>query len=195
MRLSLLALITLSPAVMPAQKPLAPAEQIKLAVLPLPMAFRATATVLGYDTRGKLVPLRRGTGAMTCLGTDPADKSMFHVACYQNSMEPFMARGRDLRAHGANQNKVDSVRSAEAKSGKIPMPKQGAALWMLTGPWSGVNVKAGTVSAAVKPMYELYVPWATAASLGVPDEPITNGPWLMEPGTAKAHLMFTPSMN
>ena len=183
-----------APATMPAQKPLPPAQQIALAVLPLPREFQADATVLGYNDAGKLVPLRTGKGVMTCLASDPKDAKTFHVACYQNSMEPFMARGRALRADGASDSKVDSVRFAEARSGKLRVPKQAAALWTLTGPWSGVNVEAATISAAIRPLYEVYMPYATAASTGIPAQPTRNGPWLMDPGTPKAHIMFAPSM-
>ena len=188
------AILLSTPAVAPAQNPLPPAQQITLAVLPLPLAFRADATVLGYNAAGKLVTLRAGKGIMTCLASNPKEPATFHVACYQNSMEPFMARGRALRAAGANDAKVDSVRFAEARSGRLRMPKQAAALWTLTGPWTGVDVTAGTVSAAIRPLYEVYMPYATAASTGLPDQPIRNGPWLMDPGTPKAHIMFSPSM-
>ena len=79
---------------------IAPAEeQISAAVLPLPADARAGATVLGYAPDGKLTVLRKGAGAMTCLADDPK-QTTFHVACYHDSMEPFMARGRELRASG-----------------------------------------------------------------------------------------------
>jgi hypothetical protein len=188
------AVLLCSPAVLPAQKPLPAAQQIALAVLPLPQSFRADATVLGYDAAGKLVTLRAGKGNMICLASDPRIPATFHVACYQNSMEPFMARGRALRAAGANEAKVDSVRFAEARSGKLRMPKQAAALWTLTGPWSAVDIPAASVTAAVRPLYEVYMPYATAASTGIPEQPTRNGPWLMDPGTPKAHIMFAPSM-
>lgn len=190
-----LTLLSLLPAALAAQQKVLPAaQQITLAVLPMPNAFRADATVLGYDARGKLVTLRTGKGGMTCLAPNPAE-TQFHVACYANSMEPFMARGRALRASGVKDPKVDSVRYAEAKSGQIPMPKTGAALWTLTGPWNAVNAAAGTVTAAVKPLYEVYMPYATAATTGLPETPMMNGPWLMDPGTPKAHIMFFPSMD
>lgn len=188
------AILLVAPAFVSAQKPLPPAQQIALAVLPLPQSFRAGATVLGYDPAGKLVTLRAGKGVMTCLASDPGNPTLFHVACYQNSMEPFMARGRALRAAGANDAKVDTVRFAEAKSGRLRMPKQAAALWTLTGPWTAVDVNAGTVSTAVRALYEVYMPYATAASTGIPDQPLRNGPWLMDAGTPKAHIMFAPSM-
>ena len=192
-RLTLGTVLSLVPMALAAQVHiLPPAQQIALAVLPLPREFRAGATVLGYDASGKLVTLRRGSGPMICLADDPK-QPQFHVACYHNTMEPFMARGRDLRAHGVKDPEVDTVRYAEVRSGKIPMPKQ-AALWMLTGPRSAVNVATATVGKEVLPLYEVYLPGATAASTGLPASPQPVGPWLMDPGTPKAHIMFTSSM-
>jgi hypothetical protein len=108
------------------------AQQITAAVLPLPQEFRADARVLGYQTgRRGLVPLRAGKGAFTCLAADPAAKE-FHVACYHQSLEPFMARGRALRASGVTGDQVDSTRFAEVRSKKLAMPAQAAALYSLT---------------------------------------------------------------
>ena len=173
------------------QKPLPPAQQIALAVLPLPMNFRAGATVLGYNGAGKLVTLRAGNGTMTCLAGVPGD-SVFHAACYANTMEPFMSAGRALRAQKV-QN-VDSARFAQVKAGTIRMPEQPAALWALDGPMSGVDTRAGTVTSAIKLRYSVYTPFATATSTGLPDQPMAQGPWLMDAGTPKAHIMFTMTM-
>ena len=116
----------------PAAPPLTEAQQIASAVLPLPAEFRDGARVLGYRTgSAQLVPLREGNGAFTCLATDPAAE--FHLACYHNSMEPFMARGRALRAQGVKGAQVDTVRFAEVKSGKLTVPTQPAALYQLFG--------------------------------------------------------------
>jgi hypothetical protein len=194
MRYSAVAVLLAVPMLACAQKPLPPAQQIALAVLPLPAPLRAGASVLGYNPAGKLVALRTGKGEMTCLASDPKDTTTFHVACYHNSMEPFMARGRELRAQGADTRTVEATRFAEAGSGKLAVPKQAAALWMLTGPWKAVDAKAGTVTSEVKPMYVVYTPYATSASTGLLDQPVGSGPWLMDAGTAKAHIMFTQSM-
>jgi hypothetical protein len=41
--------------------------------------------------------------------------------------------------------------------------------------------------------YVVYMPYATAASTGLPESPIApNHPWLMNPGTHKAHMMISP---
>jgi hypothetical protein len=185
-------LLGMVPASLAAQgRPMSPAHQIALAVLPLPMQFRANATVLGYDASGALVPLRRGTGEMICLATDPK-LAQFHVACYHKSLEPFMLRGRQLRAGGMKKDEqVDSARFAEIKAGTLKMPSRGA-LWTLSGPMSAVDTSADTVGTAVRPLYVVYLPYATAATTGLPDTPIPGMPWLMDPGTAKAHIMIVP---
>ena len=109
------------------------AQQIAAAVLALPPEFRADAKVLGYSgSSHQLVTLREGKGPFTCLADDPAQKE-FHVACYHQAMEPFMARGRALRASGVKGDKVDSARFAEVRAGKLAMPKQPAAMYQLFG--------------------------------------------------------------
>ena len=82
-----------------AQAPAPEPQQIAAAVLPLPAAMRDGAGVMGYRTAGRLEVLRPARNGMQCLADDPAD-DRFHVACYSTSMEPFMARGRELRAAG-----------------------------------------------------------------------------------------------
>jgi hypothetical protein len=166
-------------------------EQVTAAVLPLPADARAGATVLGYAADGKLVTLRKGTGSMTCLADDPRI-AQFHVACYHDSMEPFMLRGRELRASGVTGTQVDTVRFREVKAGTLKLPNHPASLYSLTG--GSFDPKTGTTTGS-RLLYVVYIPNATAASTGLPDRPQENGPWIMFAGTPKAHIMFTPRMN
>jgi hypothetical protein len=171
--------------------PLPDAQQVAAAVLPLPTEFRESARVLGYhEGSPKLIPLREGSGAFTCLATDPSQKD-FHVACYHKSMEAFMARGRELRASGVTGDRVDTVRFAEVKSGKIAMPKQPASLYQLFG--GTFDAVTGTISGS-RPLFVIYIPGATAATTGLTDKPVQGSPWLMYPGTPKAHIMLVPKM-
>jgi hypothetical protein len=172
--------------------PIAPAdEQVAAAVLPLPAEMRASASVLGYNADGKLVSLKKGTGGMICLADDPKI-AQFHVACYHEAMEPFMARGRDLRASGVTGTQVDTVRFREAKSGTLKIPSQPSSLYSLTG-GTGFDAKTGTAPGA-RWLYVVYIPYATAASTGLSDKPQEGAPWIMFAGTPKAHIMFTPRM-
>ena len=186
------ALIVLAATVAPAQTPtMASADdQMAAAVLPLPTDARASATVLGYGADGKLITLRKGTGSMTCLADDPKE-DRFHVACYHDSMEPFMARGRELRTSGVTGTQVDSVRFREAKAGTLKLPNHPASLYSLTG---GKFDPATKTAPGARWLYVVYIPYATSATTGLSDKPQENAPWIMFPGTPKAHIMFVPKM-
>ena len=164
-------------------------QQIAAAVLPLPAEGRAAARVMGYGADGKLVVLREGK-VMTCLASDPK-MDRFHVACYHESMEPFMARGRALRGEGVKGDQVDSVRFKEAKAGSLKLPSSPASLFSLTG--GAFDAKTGTAPGA-KHLYVVYIPYATSESTGLSTKPNGTQPWIMFPGTPKAHIMFTASM-
>jgi hypothetical protein len=166
------------------------AQQIAAAVLPIANEFREGATVLGYGADGRMTTLRAGNGPYVCLASDPK-APRFHVACYHRSLEPFMARGRELRAQGVTGERVDTVRFAEVKSGKLKMPDQPAALYSLTG--GTFDAAAGTLNGA-RPLYVIYVAGQTAESTGLPARPAEGTPWIMFPGTPKAHVMFVPRM-
>ena len=175
-----------------AQTPVPPAdEQIAAAVLPLPADLRAGAKVLGYRTAQKLETLREGNNGMTCLALYVV-RTDFHVACYHDSLEPFMARGRELRAKGVTGNAVDSTRFAEIASGKLKMPAHGA-LYSLTGPKTAWNASTHTATGA-RPLAVVYMPGATTKTTGITSAPAESGPWLMFPGTAKAHIMMVGAM-
>ena len=186
------ALVVVAAVVVPAQTPTIPSaeNQIAAAVLPLPADARATATVLGYTADGKLNTLRKGTGTMTCLADDPKE-DRFHVACYHDSMEPFMARGRELRTSGVTGTQVDSVRFREAKAGSLKLPTHPASLYSLTG---GTFDPATKSAPGARWLYVVYIPYATSATTGLSDKPQENAPWIMFAGTPKAHIMFVPKM-
>jgi hypothetical protein len=200
MKLEILAClgVVLLPAAVRAQAPAStaipdPAQQIAAAVLALPQEFRADARVLGYQVgRRELVPLREGKGPFTCLASEPGAQQ-FHVACYHQSLEPFMARGRALRASGVTGDRVDTVRFAEVRARKLAMPAHAAALYSLFGAADAYDAATGTVRDA-RSLYVIYMPGATAASTGLSTRPAAGTPWLMFPGTPKAHIMFQPRM-
>ncbi len=82
---------------------------------------------------GSLVTIREGENGLICLGDDPAD-DRWHVACYHEDLEPFMARGRELRAQGiTGRAQIDSIRQAEIESGELAFPDHPAALYSWFG--------------------------------------------------------------
>ena len=154
---------------------IAPAAfQIASAVSPLPENLRAGARVLGYNAAGKLVALRAGTNDMTCLADDPAGK-MFHVACYHRSLEPFMARGRELHALKKSKEYIDSVRLRDVRTGRYSMPAKPAALYQYFAPRDSVNMSTGVISGA-EYLYVVYTPYGTYRSTGIAESPVEYPP-------------------
>ena len=101
----------------------APADQIASAILAAPAERRTDATVLGYNAKGEVVTLRKGSNNLICLAHDPREKS-FSVACYHKDLEPFMARGRELANDGSKGKDRHQQRWKEVEQGKVPMPRE-----------------------------------------------------------------------
>ena len=164
--------------------------QINTAVLAAPEHARESATVLGYKSDGALVVLRKGSNDLICLADDPARKG-FKVASYHKSLEPFMERGRELRRDGKSAEEIFQIRGGEVKSGMLDMPEQ-ALLYVLTGQVNKESMKVEKMYLR----YIFYIPFATAESTGLPLAPTSpGGPWIMDPGTHRAHIMITPPKN
>lgn len=165
-------------------------NQVAAATLAGPAGQRTGATVLGFSSSGELVELRKGTNELVCIADDPAEDG-FSVACYHESLEPYMARGRELVSQGMadGQDRLQT-RWKEAEAGVLAMPENPATLYVLTG--SAYDPGVGEVSEPYL-RYVVYTPWATIESTGLPDAPMGPGsPWLMYPGTAGAHIMISP---
>jgi hypothetical protein len=128
---------------------------------------------------------------MVCLADDPRE-DRFHVACYHETLEPFMARGRELRAQGLRPEAVDSTRYAEVYAGRIRMPPV-ASLYSLTGPAGSYDAATNQVRGG-RPLFVVYIPFATEASTGLSAVPQEGAPWIMFPGSPRAHIMFVPRM-
>ena len=166
-------------------------QQIATAVLALPDGMRANATVMGWKTAGKLEVLRQGTNGMNCLAQFAVEEN-FHISCYHEGMEPFMLRGRQLREQGVTGAQVDSVRFREVREGKLKMPMQ-AAMYQLCGTKTSWDPETGKLT-GTRSLFVVYIPGATAQSSGLSTAPQQSGPWLMFPGTPKAHIMLQGAM-
>jgi len=181
------------PGLVSAQGQVLPAaKQIQAAIAAAPAEMRDGAGVWGYNESKKLVKLREEKNDMICLASNP-DGKQFHVACYHKLLEPFMARGRELRAQGVKDDQVDTVRFKEIQSGKLAMPRTPSALYTLTGPPNSFDSATGAVTGA-KWLYVVYIPGATEKSTGITEKPAPGVPWIMYPGTPKAHIMFFTGM-
>ena len=171
------------PGPLQAQSPPEAELQIKAAVQAAPESMRDAATVRGYTDEETVTTLREGSGTLVCLADDPTDDG-FHVACYHESLAPFMRRGRELRRQGVTA--VDSVRRVEIENGSLSYPDQPATLYNLSGTYDPATDEVEDASR----LHVVYVPYATGESTGLPTRP-EGGPWLMEPGQPWAHIMIS----
>ena len=166
---------------------LSPAQQIAAAVAAAPEDRQDGAKVLGWNSDGSVTILREGANDLVCLSDRPGDER-FQAVCYHQSLEPFMARGRELRAQGVEDTLTP--RHDEVDSGKLEMPRTPTVLYNMNGPVDAFNPETGTVEGASW-LWVIYTPYATVESTGLPlTEQAPGGPWIMRPGTASAHVMI-----
>lgn len=159
---------------------------VESAALAAPASLREAAEVRAWTADDRLVTLREGSNDIICLADRPGDDS-FAAACYHDSLEPFMARGRELRRQGVRGEARNRARWEEIRAGTIPMP-EAAMVYNLAFPTEDFD-PAGTDPATGRRLHALYMPGATAAATGLPTES-GSGPWLMLPGTPQAHVMI-----
>lgn len=174
-----------TPGLAAAQRPAS--QQIIEAVSPLSRRFRSEATVMGYYSGARLTVLKQGTNQFICLADDPTDRR-FQVSCYHEDLDPFMARGRELRALGKRGTELQRIRNAEIEAGLLRMPERASVI-----SYYGVGEldPATGLPDSVTTLQVLYLPYATSDETGFPARPSRSpSPYLMDAGTARAHLMI-----
>jgi hypothetical protein len=128
--------------------------------------------------------IREGTNEFVCLADLP-DDTRFQVSCYHRSLNPFMQRGRELRAQGITGREVWQRRGREVEAGSLVLPERAALYTLRSG---HVDPESGLPD-SVTVLHVLYIPYATVESTGWPEES-DDGPYLMNPGMHRAHLMM-----
>ena len=166
------------------------AALIATALMAAPEESRANSKIIGYNMAGEFVTLKEGDNEFIVLADDP-NKDGFSAACYHKDLEPFMARGRALKAEGKKPQEIFDIREEEVKSGQLKMTT-GSTMHIYYGPKTMYDPLTSKVEGA-KLRYVVYMPWATSESTGLPEAPVaSNHPWIMNPGTHRAHIMISP---
>ena len=161
--------------------------QIETALMAVPSDYREGAAVYGYDASGAFTKLREGTNDYIALADDPTREN-FSTAAYHKDLDPFMARGRELKAEGKSGDEIFEIREAEVRAGTLALPDK-TTLCVFTGK---VNPQTREIEDPYV-RYVFYMPFATGESTGLPTTPTPPGhAWLMNPGTHRAHIMITP---
>lgn len=163
---------------------------VATALMAAPEESRAGCKVIGYNMAGEFVTFKEGDNEFIVLVDNP-DQVGFNAACYHKDLEPFMARGRVLKAEGKTPQEIFAMREDEMKAGQLEIPT-GATLHIYYGAKSMYDPETSKVDGA-QLRYVVYMPWATSESTGLPEVPIApNHPWIMNPGTHRAHIMIMP---
>ena len=166
--------------------------QIKTALLPAPDDKKEGATVYGYNEDGKVVVLREGTNDLVCIADNPYNKGI-QCSCYFKQLDPFMKRGRELKEEGKETMAIRKMRAEEVASGKLKMPESPSMMFIFYGSEETYDKTKATLGDG-QFRYVIYTPFATAESTGLPLKPHAKGmPWLMDPGTHRAHIMVGPN--
>ena len=163
---------------------------IATALMAAPEASRSGCKVIGYNMAGEFVTLREGNNEFIVLADNP-NKDGFSAACYHKDLEPFMARGRALKAEGKKHQEIFDIRETEVKGGDLKITT-GSTLHIYYGKKTMYDSETSKVDGA-RLRYVVYMPYATSASTGLPEAPAaSNHPWIMNPGTHRAHIMISP---
>jgi hypothetical protein len=163
---------------------------IATALMAAPVESRSKCKVIGYNMAGEFVTLREGDNEFIVLADNP-NQDGFNAACYHKDLEPFMARGRALREEGKTGQEIFAIRETEMKSGQIKITP-GSTLHIYYGAKTMYDPESSKVESA-QLRYVVYLPWATSESTGLPKKPMaSNHPWIMNPGTHRAHIMISP---
>ncbi|UWX54120.1 hypothetical protein NYZ99_13925 [Maribacter litopenaei] len=154
--------------------------QIKTALLPVPEGSSTDTMVYGYSEDGDFLVLREGTSNLICLADDP-NRDGISVSCYSKKLEPFMKRGRELRADGKDVMEIREIRGKEVSEGKLDMPREPSMMYVYYGADADYDSSTGELANG-QFRYVIYIPYATTESTGLPDKPHAKGmPWLMNP--------------
>jgi hypothetical protein len=193
-----LILLLCAPAAVPAQDNvieaggIARSEQIEGALLAAPASLRAGAEVLGIGGEERdgdlLTTLRPGNNGLICIADDPG-RDGFHVACYHESLDPYMRLGRQGRARGLDPGEILDSRFEALQSGSLSMPAS-AALYSVSAesrPPAGADGSAE----GLRRLTVVYLPGASLEGTGLPGRPEDGIPWLMLPDTPWAHIMIS----
>ncbi len=166
-------------------------SQIKTALYACPEMYQDGAKILGYSQKGELTTLREGTNEMICLASDPT-RNGISVSCYSDKLEPYMNRGRALVAEGKTEVEKRDIRKTEIDAGTLEMPKEPAALYVVTAKKEDYDMGSGELKNS-KIRYVFYKPYMTSLETGLPSKPQAPGmPWLMDANTHRSHIMITP---
>ena len=153
------------------------------ALRPLPEDLRAEATVYTYNDAGDRIVLRQGSNQVECV---PKNPDTGFIRCNATSNAARMDYTAKLRAQGLNGAELNDALADAVIQGIIDEFVFGSIRYRLYDEEDNIKL-----------LWIVQVPYAMPEDLGIPTESqfqnslLGRGtPWLMQAGTANAHVMI-----
>jgi hypothetical protein len=158
-----------------------PAQTIERALAPLSARAAEGAAVIQFNADGSYTTLKEGSGPWVCYDrSGQPGRAPFAVQCTNTGNLERLSQNMRLAAAAAGDN--DALRSSVAaavEGGRRVDAVFGSAWVSMNGPDQASAGRHVTIA----------VPYATAESLGLPDNGRAGGAWIMAGGTSEAHIM------
>jgi hypothetical protein len=156
----------------------AQSPEIDTPLLAAPANQREGATVIKWKPDFTYDTLRKGTNRLICYDrSGQPGQQPFAVECTSIANVDRVAQNMKFEAAG---DKKQAMLDAAEKDGTRVKPEFGSVFYNLGGA-DRERARAHTTVA---------VPFATAQTLGLPDNNKQGGAWIMNAGTSTAHLMI-----
>ena len=156
-----------------------PEETVERALAGAPRNMKEAATVIKWKADFTYDTLKTGTNKLVCYDrSGEPGQQPFAVQCTSMANLPRLAQNKKFEAIADKTARQAALDAAE-KDGTRIKPEFGS-VWIAFGGPDREHARSHTTVA---------VPGATAASMGLPDNPRNGGMWIMNAGTSTAHLM------
>lgn len=166
-------------------------REIALARSAAPPAVSAAATVLVYRPGVGYEVGARGTNGVTCL-VDRSRVTSLEPHCYDAEGAQTILRVRlreaELRERGFDEDRVRAEVDRGIRSGELRLPSRPVMTYMMSAGQVLISDDGRNVG-AWKPHLMIYVPYITAAELGLSGDPSTRAAMVVDEGSALANIL------
>ena len=165
----------------PPLEPGASQADVDKALVAAPASLKDQATVIKWKKDFTYDTLRKGTNRLVCYDRSGFPlQQPFSVQC--TSIGNLEREAQNLKAEASGDRpKSEEMLNAMEKDGTRAKPEFGSMWYAVAGP--------DREHARPESHITIAVPFATAQSSGLPDNPRQGGAWLMNADTMKAHIM------
>lgn len=154
--------------------------EIEKALLAAPRQLQEEATVIKWNADFTYETLRSGTNRLACYDrSGQPGQRPFSVECTSIGNLDRVAQNLKIEAENPDRDSRRAAFEAMERAGTWIKPEFGSVFSNLSGPEQAQARSHTTVA----------VPGATTESLGLPENAMQSGAWIMNAGSSAAHIM------